>query len=158
MLGETYELVTEDFRWISEQVCHHPPITAYYQEGKNYKLHGFIDTKSSFGFGGGKGLMEIYQKGYQDYYYEKFDESISISRPKVYACNLVLGTLYVDFEGEVKALNNRNGDTAVLNFARRGWASNSSMSGLIYDSEGNEKAKIKGSWWDKITVIDSQTG
>ena len=74
MLGETYELVTEDFRWISEQVSHHPPITAYYQEGKNYKIHGFNDTKSSFGFGGGKGLMEIYQKGYLDYYYEKFDE------------------------------------------------------------------------------------
>ena len=60
MLGETYELVTEDFRWISEQVSHHPPITAYYQEGKSYKIWGFNDTKSSFGFGGGKGLMEIY--------------------------------------------------------------------------------------------------
>ena len=73
----------------------------------------------------------------------------------MYACNLVLGTLYVDFEGEVKALNNRNGDTAVLNFARRGWASNSSMTGSIYDSEGNEKAKFSGSWWDKMSVIDS---
>lgn len=31
MLGETYELVTEDFRFIAEQVSHHPPISAYYQ-------------------------------------------------------------------------------------------------------------------------------
>ena len=28
-LGETYELVTEDYRMISEQVSHHPPISAY---------------------------------------------------------------------------------------------------------------------------------
>ena len=28
MLGETYELVTEDFKFISEQVSHHPPVSA----------------------------------------------------------------------------------------------------------------------------------
>jgi len=43
MLGETYELVTEDYRFISEQVSHHPPISAYYQEGKGYKTWGFSD-------------------------------------------------------------------------------------------------------------------
>jgi oxysterol-binding protein 1 len=29
MLGETYELVTEDYRFFSEQVSHHPPISAF---------------------------------------------------------------------------------------------------------------------------------
>ena len=43
MLGETYELVTEDYRFISEQVSHHPPISAYFQEGKGYKTWGFAD-------------------------------------------------------------------------------------------------------------------
>lgn len=55
MLGETYELVTEDFRFIAEQVSHHPPVSASYQEGKNYKLRSVMDTKSKFAFGGGKG-------------------------------------------------------------------------------------------------------
>lgn len=55
MLGETYELVTEDFRYFSEQVSHHPPVSAYYQEGRGYKLSGYLDTKSKFAFGGGKG-------------------------------------------------------------------------------------------------------
>jgi oxysterol-binding protein 1 len=59
MLGETFELVTEDFRYLSEQVSHHPPISAYYQEGKGYTISGFLDSKSKFGFGGGKGLMEL---------------------------------------------------------------------------------------------------
>jgi hypothetical protein len=43
MLGETYELVTEDFRFIAEQVSHHPPISAYMQEGRGYSLKGFLD-------------------------------------------------------------------------------------------------------------------
>jgi len=30
MLGETYELVTEEYRFLSEQVSHHPPVSAYY--------------------------------------------------------------------------------------------------------------------------------
>ena len=30
ILGETYELVNERFRFISEQVSHHPPISAIY--------------------------------------------------------------------------------------------------------------------------------
>ena len=29
LLGETYELITPQFRYIAEQVSHHPPITAY---------------------------------------------------------------------------------------------------------------------------------
>ena len=28
LLGETYELVTDNFRFIAEQVSHHPPVTA----------------------------------------------------------------------------------------------------------------------------------
>jgi hypothetical protein len=37
LLGETYELVTSDFRLISEQVGHHPPVTAYHCESSYYE-------------------------------------------------------------------------------------------------------------------------
>lgn len=38
LLGETYECVREDkgFKFVSEQVSHHPPISACYAESKNY--------------------------------------------------------------------------------------------------------------------------
>ena len=127
MLGETYELVTEDFRWVSEQVSHHPPVSAYYQEGKNYKINGFFDTKSSFGFGGGKGVMVVNCLGFQDYYYENFEETISIGRPVVYANNIVLGTLYVDYQGEVKVMNHRTGEKAVFTFYQQGWSAKSKI-------------------------------
>jgi len=28
LLGETYELVTDNYQYIAEQVSHHPPVTA----------------------------------------------------------------------------------------------------------------------------------
>lgn len=39
LLGETYELVTANYRLISEQVSHHPPITAYHCESSNYEVY-----------------------------------------------------------------------------------------------------------------------
>lgn len=32
ILGETYELVGQDYKYFAEQVSHHPPITASYAE------------------------------------------------------------------------------------------------------------------------------
>ena len=34
LLGETFELITDNFEFLSEQVSHHPPITAAYCKGK----------------------------------------------------------------------------------------------------------------------------
>ena len=40
LLGETYELVTDDFEYLAEQVSHHPPVTACYTRGRksNYLM------------------------------------------------------------------------------------------------------------------------
>jgi len=38
MLGETFELVTSKYRYVSEQVSHHPPITAYHCENNLYEV------------------------------------------------------------------------------------------------------------------------
>lgn len=34
ILGETYELVTDDYEFLAEQVSHHPPVSANYCKGK----------------------------------------------------------------------------------------------------------------------------
>jgi hypothetical protein len=34
LLGETYELQTAEYNFMSEQVSHHPPITAWYLESR----------------------------------------------------------------------------------------------------------------------------
>lgn len=152
MLGETYELVTEDFRFISEQVSHHPPISAYYQEGRNYTIHGFLDAKSSFGFGGGKGVMIIKTLGYTDYYFENFEETISIGRPTVYAQNIVIGTLYLDYEGECKVFNHKTGEKAVITYFPQGWNTPSRIEGKMWSASGELVYNIVGSWVDALYI------
>uniref|UniRef100_A0A4W3J989 Oxysterol-binding protein n=1 Tax=Callorhinchus milii TaxID=7868 RepID=A0A4W3J989_CALMI len=52
LLGETYELRREDlgFRFVSEQVSHHPPVSAFYSEAlnKDFVFHGSIYPKLKF--------------------------------------------------------------------------------------------------------------
>jgi len=101
LLGETYELVMQDFRFCSEQVSHHPPISAYCAEGNGYKLEGHTSSDSKFSFGGGTGKIEVYQHCHNNYSYS--DDYITVSRPTIEAHNLVMGHLYVDFNGSITA-------------------------------------------------------
>lgn len=46
LLGETFEYESGDFRLISEQVSHHPPISAFHGENEDYMVWGHILFKS----------------------------------------------------------------------------------------------------------------
>lgn len=48
LLGETYELVTPDFRMISEAVSHQPPVTAFELEGPGFKLFRCAESSQKF--------------------------------------------------------------------------------------------------------------
>lgn len=50
ILGETFEYLDEErnFKFLSEQVSHHPPISAGYCESKNYKYWANTNVKSQF--------------------------------------------------------------------------------------------------------------
>jgi hypothetical protein len=48
LLGETYEFVTPDFKYIAEQVSHHPPVTAVFCEGRKYQFSTCQATQTSF--------------------------------------------------------------------------------------------------------------
>ena len=48
LLGETFELVTNKFRLITEQVSHHPPITAYHIQGATYEMFSQQATTTKF--------------------------------------------------------------------------------------------------------------
>ena len=48
LLGETYELVTPNYRLIAEQVSHHPPISACYIQGDGYTFEQCCVPKIKF--------------------------------------------------------------------------------------------------------------
>ena len=49
LLGETFEFISEGFRFLAEQVSHHPPITGCYCEGfSGYKVWTNSRAKTKF--------------------------------------------------------------------------------------------------------------
>jgi len=52
LLGETYQLEQDDFRIFCEQVCHHPPVSAFHAEGgengSDFIFHGSMYPKVKF--------------------------------------------------------------------------------------------------------------
>lgn len=73
--------------------------------------------------------MVVKQLGYADYYFEKFDEYISVGRPACHAQNLIIGTMYVDVDGQTDAINHKTGDRADIKFNLRGWSTLSTIEG-----------------------------
>lgn len=52
ILGETYELLGEDYKYFAEQVCHHPPISATVAENENYLYNANTHTTMSISWSG----------------------------------------------------------------------------------------------------------
>ncbi|KAF5920278.1 hypothetical protein HPG69_008304 [Diceros bicornis minor] len=105
LLGETYELIREDlgFRFISEQVSHHPPISAFYSEGlsQDFLFHGSIYPKLKFW---GKSV-EAEPRGTITLELLKHDEAYTWTNPTCCVHNVIIGKLWIEQYGTVEILN-----------------------------------------------------
>lgn len=59
LLHETYELINKDFTFVSEQVSHHPPISAAVCFNKHFEFNA--NSQSSTTFGGMNMEVTIYK-------------------------------------------------------------------------------------------------
>lgn len=151
MLGETYELVTEKFKFVSEKVQHSPQqISVWQLDGQDYSANGYYMPELKFKFNGGKGLCEITQYGPFDIYFKKYDEHISFAKPNVLLKNLVFGGMFIDLEGEVCAVNHKTGDKVIGTFIPKSGNRESKLEGKSYDAKNNPKWEILGSWQTQI--------
>jgi hypothetical protein len=48
VLGETYEFLTPEYRFMSEQVSHHPPISACCGYNSNYEMYTHTEVVGAF--------------------------------------------------------------------------------------------------------------
>ena len=101
LLGETFEIIQPEFRWLSEQVSHHPPVSAFFMEGKGYQLTG--DTVVNSFFRGSS--LEFRAVGLNHLHLTDTNEHIVIRRPDNSANNLIMGTVYVDVHGTMEVTN-----------------------------------------------------
>ncbi|KAF8939276.1 hypothetical protein BGZ47_008232 [Haplosporangium gracile] len=172
LLGETYEYCREDkqFRYISEQVSHHPPISACYCESPNYNFYAEVDVKSKF-WGKSfevlpKGTSHVelkvpksYAEGTQKILTDPNDENKFIehySWRKVATCvqNLIVGTPWIDNYGDMLITNHRTGETCLLTFKARGWRGKDAyeIRGAASDSRGKEIWEVAGRWDSRLVA------
>ena len=89
LLGETFEYVTSRYRFFSEQVSHHPPVSACHAESPDYELFFHTNVKTRFW---GKSL-EFKPLGKAHVLLKRQNEHYIIDRPSTSAQNIIFGTM-----------------------------------------------------------------
>ncbi|XP_063320253.1 oxysterol-binding protein-related protein 2-like [Pelmatolapia mariae] len=158
LLGETYELIREDqgFRIVSEQVSHHPPVSAFHAESLagDFVFHGSIYPKLKFW---GKSV-EAEPKGTITLELLKHREAYTWSNPNCCVHNVILGKLWIEQYGTVEIVNHSTGDKCVLNFKPCGMFGKElhKVEGYIQDKSKKKLAVIYGKWTECMWSVDPQ--
>ncbi|XP_035378482.1 oxysterol-binding protein-related protein 2b isoform X1 [Electrophorus electricus] len=158
LLGETYELLREDqgFRLVSEQVSHHPPISAFHAEGlaQDFVFHGSIYPKLKFW---GKSV-EAEPKGTITLELLKHKEAYTWTNPLCCVHNVIVGKLWIEQYGTVEIVNHSTGDKCVLNFKPCGMFGKElhRVEGYIQDKCKKKRCVIYGKWTECMWSVDPQ--
>ena len=157
-------MVTDKFRFIAEQVSHHPPITALECQGfSGYRVWSCNRGKTRF-TGKCLSIAPMYK-----YYIElgptHNNEKYEIELPTISAHNLIIGTPYLDLSGKSTIKNMmRPGEYCELEFYKRGWSASSyfRVEGEIFAAGGGKKDpatyKVESRWNESTTIINLKTG
>ncbi|XP_034554678.1 oxysterol-binding protein-related protein 3 isoform X2 [Notolabrus celidotus] len=155
VLGETYECERPDkgFRFVAEQVSHHPPISACHAESKNFLFWQDVRCKNKFW---GKS-MEIVPIG-----------TIHVTLPrtgdhyewnKVTSCihNILSGQRWIEHYGEI-SIKNSSSDICQckITFVKaRYWNSSvNEVEGTITDNKGKVIRRLFGKWHEAVFCGD----
>ncbi|XP_060636885.2 oxysterol-binding protein-related protein 7 isoform X1 [Anolis sagrei] len=151
VLGETYECVRPDkgFRFVSEQVCHHPPVSACHAESDNFVFWQDMKWKNKFW---GKSL-EIIPVGTVNVHLPRFGDHYEWN--KVTSCihNILSGQRWIEHYGEVLIRNTRDSTYhCKLTFCKaRYWGSGvNEVQGAILSHSGKVIHRLFGKWHDGL--------
>ncbi|CCE66216.1 hypothetical protein TPHA_0P00580 [Tetrapisispora phaffii CBS 4417] len=152
LLGETYEYARPDkhYRFFTEQVSHHPPISATWTETPKWDFWGesYVDTK----FTGRTFNVEHLGLWYLKLRPDCNDptELYTWKKPKNTVIGILVGNPQVDNSGDVEITNHTTGDRAVLHFKARGWRSSGAyeLRGEVFNKKGKKVWVFGGHWND----------
>ncbi|XP_058296761.1 oxysterol-binding protein-related protein 6 isoform X7 [Hylobates moloch] len=151
VLGETYECIREDkgFRFFSEQVSHHPPISACHCESKNFVFWQDIRWKNKFW---GKS-MEILPVGTLNVMLPKYGDYYVWNKVTTCIHNILSGRRWIEHYGEVTIRNTKSSVCICkLTFVKVNyWNSNmNEVQGVVIDQEGKAVHRLFGKWHEGL--------
>ncbi|XP_075685636.1 oxysterol-binding protein-related protein 6 isoform X4 [Rhinoderma darwinii] len=156
VLGETYECIREDkgFRFFSEQVSHHPPISACHCESKNFVFWQDVRWKNKFW---GKS-MEILPFGTVNVTLPKYGDCYVWNKVTTCIHNILSGRRWIEHYGEITIRNTRSSTfTCKMTFIKGNyWSSNvNEIHGVVMDQEGKVVHRLFGKWHEALYCGDA---
>ena len=138
-------------RLVSEQVSHHPPVTACYLWNSKHgvRAEGFTCQEITF-----SGSVSIKQKGYAILHVDQFDENYLIPVPNVKVKGVVSGTPYPELVGTY-SIPSSSGWVSEIKFEGKGLimgGTKNGVSGRVFGGSrrGLEWAGVSESEWEVI--------
>uniref|UniRef100_A0A8D3AZ84 Oxysterol-binding protein n=1 Tax=Scophthalmus maximus TaxID=52904 RepID=A0A8D3AZ84_SCOMX len=153
VLGETYESHREDrgFQYTSEQVCHHPPISACHAESENFTF--WQDQRWKYKFWGKS--VEILSSGMVNVALPKYGDHYEWNKAVTCIHNVLSPQRWLEHYGEVVIRNTKSDIcTCKITFVKsRYWTSDNSkneVQGVVLDRAGEVVHRFGGLWHEGI--------
>ena len=175
ILGETYEycsLGKQPFRYVSEQVSHHPPKSACLAQAPLWEYMGSVDAKSKFTGRSFEiqptGIAHVNLKVPRDYVKnakkelqpaagvksDRVLEHYSWSKVTTVVSGFLTGSVSIDHVGTLAVQNHATKERCELTFRPRGWrgANACEIKGSVFDAKGNVTWDIAGRWSSQLVA------
>ena len=149
---------------VSEQVSHHPPVTAYciWNDKHNIRLQGYNGQKASF-----SRTIHVKQIGHALLTLtppnSSEPETYLITLPALHIENLIYGSPFVELE-KLTHIASSTGFVGKIDYSGRGWFSgkkNTFTASLWQDGKGSEKSPlytVDGQWSDAFSIKEGSGG
>lgn len=182
MLGETFEYIRPDkhYRYVSEQVSHHPPVSACVAQSPLWDYLGCVDAKSKFL---GR-TFEIRPTGVAHvklklpkssvpasvnkqppsagpaYVQDLVEEHYTWNKVTTSVSGFIVGSPTIDHVGDLTVVNHVTGDKCTLTFKPRGWRGGNAreISGQVTNAAGDVVWEIAGRWDSQLVARKSGAG
>ncbi|XP_055935994.1 oxysterol-binding protein-related protein 1-like [Argiope bruennichi] len=157
LLGETYELICKEsdgFRIVTEQVSHHPPVTAFHADSPHFIFTGAIHPKLKLW----ARSVEVKPEGTVIVKLLKHNETYTWTGVTTCVHNIIVGKLWMEQCGIMEITCHTNGLVAELNFKPAGWYSKdlNCVEGFIFDKQKTKLSFLYGKWTSFIRKLDCQ--
>ncbi|CAL8301465.1 unnamed protein product [Merluccius merluccius] len=153
VLGETYENNRPDrgFRYVSEQVSHHPPISACHADSEHFNF--WQDQRWKYKFWGKS--AEIISSGQVNVSLPRYGDHYEWNKAVTCIHNVLSPQRWLEHYGEVVIRNTQsNACTCKITFVKsRYWTSDNSkneVQGVVLDSLGEVVHRFGGFWHEGI--------
>ena len=147
-------------RIVSEQVSHHPPVTACRVWNDEHGVYADGYTRQEITFNGNVNIQQI---GRAVVTLEKHDERYLIPLPNVKVCGILTGKPYPELAGKYHIVGS-NGFVSEIMFEGKGilgvGGSKHGVEAKLYSQgkEGEVLFEVKGHWDTEFTIKDVQKG